>query len=141
MIQTSCIRSGLRSIEKISRRGLAITPIPQCASCRQAHHLPSRLVTACLGSLRLSLCPRSLRLPKDLPGNHAKIGDHIAISEPRNIAGINHPQSISFYRGVVPDLLIRWKYDGMVELTNLISSWVAHHCQISPSYDLATVIP
>ena len=29
----------------------------------------------------------------------------------------------------------------MVELTNLIASWVAHHCQISPSYDLATVIP
>ena len=141
MIQISYVRSGLRSIEKISRRGLAITLIPQCASCRQAHHLPSRLCTACLASLRLSLCPQSLRLPRDLPGNHPKIGDHIAISEPRNIVGVSHLQSIFFYRGVVPDLLIRWKYDGMVELTNLIASWVAHHCEISPSYDLATVIP
>ena len=141
MMQTSYIRSGLRSIEKISRWGLATILVPQCACCRQAHHLPSRLCTACLASLRLSLCPRSLRLPRDLQGNHAKIGDHIAISEPRDIAGISHLQSIFFYRGVVPDLLIRWKYDGMVELTNLIASWVAHHCEISPSYDLATVIP
>ncbi|MEC7492608.1 MAG: phosphoribosyltransferase family protein [Pseudomonadota bacterium] len=50
-------------------------------------------------------------------------------------------QSIFFYREVVPDLLIRWKYDGMVELTNLIASWVANHCQISASYDLATIVP
>ena len=49
-------------------------------------------------------------------------------------------QSIFFYRDVVPDLVIRWKYDGMVELTNLIASWVASHCQISASYDLATIV-
>ncbi len=120
MIQTSHIRSGLRSIEKISRRGLAITLIPQCACCRQANYLPSRLCTACLASLRLSLCPRSLRLPRDLRGNQAKIGDHIALSDPGNIVGISHLQSIFFYRGVVPDLLIRWKYDGMVELITLL---------------------
>ena len=42
---------------------------------------------------------------------------------------------------MVPDLLIRWKYDGMVELTNLIASWVANHCQISASYDPATIVP
>ena len=29
----------------------------------------------------------------------------------------------------------------MVELTNLIASWVANHCQISASYDLATIVP
>jgi predicted amidophosphoribosyltransferase len=42
---------------------------------------------------------------------------------------------------VVPDLLIRWKYDGMVELTKVIASWVANHSQISTSYDLATIVP
>ena len=42
---------------------------------------------------------------------------------------------------MVPDLLIRWKYDGMVELTNLIGSWVANHCQILASYDLVTIVP
>ena len=141
MIQTSSIASGLRSIEKVSKRAMTSIFVPQYACCRQAHHLPSRLCIACLASLRSSLCPRSLRLPKDLPGNLAKIGDSIAISEPHNIVGISYLQSIFFYRGIVPDLLIRWKYDGIAELTSLIAWWVSNHCQISPSYDLATLIP
>ncbi len=115
--------------------------VPQYACCRQAHHLPSRLCIDCLASLRSSLRPRSLRLPRELPGNHAKIGDGIAISEPHNIVGISYLQSIFFYRGIVPDLLIRWKYDGMVELTSLIAWWASNQCQISPSDDLATLIP
>ena len=63
------------------------------------------------------------------------------MTEFHNAAGIRQLQSIFFYRDVVPDLLIRWKYDGMIELTNLIASWVANHCQISASYDLATIVP
>ena len=63
------------------------------------------------------------------------------MTEFHNAAGIRQLQSIFFYRDVVPDLLIRWKYDGMIELTNLIASWVANHCQISDSYDLATIVP
>ena len=142
MTQTSYIRSGLRSIEKISRRALATILVPQCACCRQAHHLPSRLCNVCITSLKSTLCPRSLRFPSDLAGNLLpKTEEPISITSAEQVAGISHLQSIFFYRNVVPDLLIRWKYDGMVELTNLIASWVAHHCQISPSYDLATVIP
>jgi len=95
----------------------------------------------CLASLSTTLCPRSIRLTKALEGSHAKNEDPIAITGAHNVAGISHAQSIFFYRGVVPDLLIRWKYDGMVELTNLIASWVANHCQISASYDLATIVP
>ena len=57
------------------------------------------------------------------------------------MAGASQPQSILFYRDVVLDLLIRWKNDGTVEQTNLIAWWVATHCQISPSYDLATIVP
>ena len=58
-----------------------------------------------------------------------------------NATGISQLQSIFFYRDVVPDLLIRWKYDGMIELTDLIASWVADHSQISASYDTATIVP
>ena len=141
MIRTSSTLAGLRSIEKISRRALATILVPQCACCRRAHHLPSRLCASCLASLRSSLFPRSSRLPRDLPGNQPKTGDRIAISDTHKIPGISHLTSIFFYRDVVPDLLIRWKYDGMVELTNLIASWVAQHCQISPAYDLATIVP
>ena len=142
MTQTSYIRSGLRPIEKISRRALATILVPQCACCRQAHHLPSRLCNVCITSLKSTLCPRSLRFPSDLAGNLlSKTEKPTSITSAQQVAGISHLQSIFFYRNVVPDLLIRWKYDGMVELTNLIASWEAHHCQISPSYDLATVIP
>ena len=40
MILTSSTASWLRSIEKISKRPLATILAPQCACCRQAHHLP-----------------------------------------------------------------------------------------------------
>ncbi|HCG96398.1 MAG TPA: hypothetical protein DEX20_12335, partial [Halieaceae bacterium] len=91
--------------------------------------------------LRSTLCPRSIRLPDDRACNYSQTKDSVTITGAQHVAGISQLQSIFFYRDVVPDLLIRWKYDAMVELTNLIASWVAHHCQISPSYDLATVIP
>lgn len=141
MMPHSSIASGLRSIEKISKRALATVLVPQCACCRQAHHLPSRLCAVCLASLRPALCPRSIRLPNDRACNYSKTKDSITITGAQGVAGISQLQSIFFYRGVVPDLLIRWKYDGMVELTNLIASWAANHCQISDSCDLATIVP
>ena len=141
MMRTSSTGSRLRSIEKISRRALANILVPQCACCRQAHHLPSRLCAACLASLRSTICPRSIRLPNDRVCNYSQTKDSITATGAQHIAGISQLQSIFFYRGVVPDLLIRWKYDGMVELTNLIASWAANHCQISDSYDLATIVP
>ena len=141
MMRTSSTGSRLRSIEKISRRALANILVPQCACCRQAHHLPSRLCAACLSSLRSTICPRSIRLPNDRACNYSQSKVSITATGAQHIAGISQLQSIFFYRDVVPDLLIRWKYDGMVELTNLIASWVAHHCQILASYDLATIVP
>ena len=141
MIRTSSTASRLRSIGKISKRALAIILVPQCACCRQAHHLPSRLCAVCLASLRSTLCPRSIRLPNDRACNYSQTKDSITITGAQHVAGISQLQSIFFYCDVVPDLLIRWKYDGMVELTNLIASWVANHCQISASYDMATIVP
>ena len=140
-MRTSSTVARLRSIEKISRCALATILVPQCACCRQAHHLPSRLCTACLASLRAHLCPRSIRLPNDRACNYSQTKDSISITGTRYVAGISQLQSICFYRDVVPDLLIRWKYDGMVELTNLIALWVANHCQILASYDLVTIVP
>ena len=134
MMRTSSTVARLRSIEKISRRALATILVPQCACCRQAHHLPSRLCAVCLASLRSTLCPRSIRLPNDRACHpqYSRLPKTASlITGAQHVAGISQLQSIFFYRDVVPDLLIRWKYDGMVELTNLIASWVANHCQIS----------
>jgi ComF family protein len=141
MMRTSSTVARLNSIGKISRRALATILVPQCACCRQAHHLPSRLCAVCLASLRSTLCPRSIRLPNDRACHYSRAKDSITITGAQHATGISQLQSIFFYRDVVPDLLIRWKYDGMVELTNLIASWVANHCQISASYDLATIVP
>ena len=141
MTRSSSIESGLRSFGKISRRALATILVPQCACCRQAHHLPSRLCAVCLESLRSTLCPRSIRLPNDRACHYSQTSDSIASTGAQHVAGISRLQSIFFYRDVVPDLLIRWKYDGMVELTKVIASWFANHSQISTSYDLATILP
>ena len=141
MIRTSLTEAKLRSIEMISKRALATALVPQCACCRQAHRLPSRLCAGCLASLRSTLCPPSIRLPNDRACNYSQTKDSITFTGTQHVAGISQLQSIFFYRDVVPDLLIRWKYDGLVELTNLIASWVANHCQIPASYDLTTIVP
>ena len=140
-MRTSSTVAKLRSIEKISRCALATILIPQCACCRQADHLPSRLCAACLASLRSTLCPQSIRLPNDRACNYSQTKDSISITGAQYVAGISQLQSIYFCRDAVPDLLIRWKYDGMVELTNLIASRVLNHCQILASYDLVTIVP
>ncbi|MEC8008172.1 MAG: phosphoribosyltransferase family protein [Pseudomonadota bacterium] len=80
-------------------------------------------------------------MPNDRACNYSRTKDSSTIVGAQHVEGISQLQSIFFYREVVPDLLIRWKYDGMVELTNLIASWVASHCQISVSCDLATIVP
>ena len=141
MMRTSSRVARLRSIEKISRYALATILIPQCACCRQAHQLHSRLRAGCLASLRAHLCPRSIRLPNDRACNYSQTKDSISITGTQHVAGISQLQSIFFYRDVVPDLLIHWKYGSMVELINLIASWVANHCQILASYDLVTIVP
>ena len=127
----------LDSISKASRRVLATLLVPQCACCRQAHQTPERLCAPCLASLQSNLCPPTLRLCSE---SHS-----LKRKEPgerdQTIAGINQLQSTFFYRDAVPDLLVRWKYEGMVELTDVIASLVAQHSQISRSYDLVTVIP
>ena len=141
MTRTSSTVSGLTSIEQFSKRALATILGPQCACCRRAHHLPSRLCAVCLASLRSTLSPRSIRLPTDQACNSSNTKGNITITGAHNVAGISQIQSIFFYSDVVPDPLIRWKYGGMAEQTNLIAWWVATHCQISPSYDLVTIVP
>ena len=141
MIRNSSTASGLRSIEKISKRALATILVPQCSCCQQVHHLPSRLCAVCLASLKSSLYRQSVRLPSDQASDYSKTEDSITIKGAHSVSGVCQLHLIFFYRDVVPDLLIRWRYDGMVELTNVIASWVPDHSQISASYDLATIVP
>ena len=132
--------SRFESIKKVSKRALATILVPQCACCRQAHQSPERLCAACLSSLRANVCPGSMRLSNDPVVSRSNFGRY-RIANTQKIAGVTHLQSAFFYRDVVPDLLIRWKYDGMVELTDLLASWVTDYCQLSHSYDLVTIIP
>lgn len=131
----------MRSIRKISRRALAAILVPQCACCRRTHQLPERLCTACLTSLKSNLCPRPLRLSVERVADRTNIETHYSVPRAQTVAGISHLQSVFYYRDVVPDLLIGWKYNGMVELTDIIAYWETHNCEVSYSYDLVTIIP
>lgn len=73
--------------------------------------------------------------------DRTNIETHYSVPRAQTVAGISHLQSVFYYRDVVPDLLIRWKYNGMVELTDIIAYWVTHKCEVSYSYDLVTIIP
>ena len=141
MIGGLSLVSFMRSTRKISRRALAAILVPQCACCRRTHQLPERLCTACLKSLKSDLCPRSLRLSVERAADRTNIETHYSASRAQRVAGISHLQSVFCYPDVVPDLLIRSKCNGMVELTDIIAYWVTHNCEVSYSYDLVTTIP
>ena len=70
--------------------------------------------------------PGSLRLSNDLVVGRLNF-ERYKIANTQKIGGVTHLQSAFFYRDVVPDLLIRWKYDGMVELTDILASSVTDY--------------
>ena len=131
--------SRFESIKKSRSLRLQLSLSPNARVAGKHINIPSNCV-ACLSSLRANVCPGPLRLSNGLVVGRSNFGHH-RIENTQKIGWINHLQSAFFYRDVVPDLLIHWKYDGMVELTELLASWVTDYCQLSHSYDLVTIIP
>ena len=126
-MQSSLVRSyGIKILTTVLQ--------PRCALCDEHHRLPDRLCFACkisiasaeregcAGRLRGSSVARSQRsgfanrtLPKHNEQQH----------QSKDLGALDTVISAFNYQGAVPDLITRWKYQGMVELTDYIAELVA----------------
>ena len=49
--------------------------------------------------------------------------------------------SAFYYQGAVAELITRWKYRSMIELTNYIAGLITDALIAPPNYDIVTAIP
>ena len=127
---------------------------PRCALCDEHHRLPDRLCSACkisiasaeregfAGGLSVSSVgsfQRSGFANRTLPKHNEQ--QH----QSKDLGALDTVVSAFNYQGAVPDLITRWKYQGMIELTDYIAELVAELTSKGklsmPDHDLVTAIP
>lgn len=127
---------------------------PRCALCDENHRLADRVCSACKMSIanaeRVNI-DESLRTGPESPCQRQQasrvVGASRAGTEPHNnnLGVLDTVVSAFNYQGVIPNLITRWKYRGMIELTDYIAECVAEliarRTLSIPKQNLVTVVP
>ena len=127
---------------------------PRCALCDEHHRLPDRLCSACKISIASAeregfagvLSVGSIG-PYQRSGlvNRTFSRCNEQQQQSKNLGALDTVISAFNYQGAIPDLITRWKYQGIIELTNYIAELVAELAargKLSmPHHNLVTVIP
>ena len=129
---------------------------PRCALCDENHGLPDRLCPACKISIASAERERfedSLRASAAIPRQRQAVSSVVRSSragaerqgQGQNLAILDTVISAFNYQSAVPELITRWKYQGMIELTDymaaLVTELIAKGKLSMPDYNLVTVIP
>ena len=127
---------------------------PRCALCDEHHRLPDRLCSACKISI--------------VSAEREEFGGDLSVSnigpyqrsgfaskrlfrykeqqhQSKNLGALDTVVSAFNYQGAIPDLITRWKYQEMIELTDYIAERIAELTASGkmsiPDHNLVTVIP
>ena len=139
-----------------SHLNLMLTTVlqPRCALCNENHRLPDRLCHACKVSIAsthrnalneaLSGCRISpYQRQKTREKNHSDLTE--AQRQHENLSALDTVVAAFDYQGAIPELITRWKYQGMIELTDYIAGLIAERAAIGalsmPDHNLVTVVP
>lgn len=127
---------------------------PRCALCDEHHRLPDRLCSACkisIASAEREGFAGGLSVSSIGPYQRSGLVNRTFSryneqqQQSKNLGALDTVISAFNYQGAIPDLITRWKYQGMIELTNYIAELVAELAargKLSmPDHDLVTVIP
>lgn len=123
---------------------------PKCALCDKHHRTTDKLCDPCQAAILALRKPGtnclSIRTESD-------VGTPLCamINNKERSLGIQNPcahkralESLSsafYYQGAVAELITRWKYRSMIELTNYIAGLITDALITPPNYDIVTVIP
>ncbi len=127
---------------------------PRCALCDENHRLPNRLCSACKISIAsaeregvvgdLSVSSIGPNQPSGL-AQRTLARQNEQQHQSKNLGALDTVISAFNYQDAIPDLITRWKYQGMIELTDYIAELVAEltaRGKLSmPDHNLVTVIP
>ena len=127
---------------------------PRCALCDEHHRLPDRLCSACKISIAYAeregfadgLIVSSVgSAQRSGFANKKRSRDSEEQHKSKDVGALDTVVSAFNYQGVIPNLITRWKYQGMIELTDYIAELVAELTakgKLSmPDHNLVTVIP
>lgn len=114
---------------------------PICVNCHMLHSKPHRLCEDCLRSLRANLCPHWLRHRPRHGTQLLHRTPQLMSALPQAPAAIDHLQSLFLYNGVLPNMITRWKYEGALELTDIMAQWGSRYSHVPNTYDFVTTIP
>ena len=123
--------------------------VPRCALCDTVHLSPNRLCDGCIASLechhRQTSSSSDAIVTKDSLAAYSTDGlprtQHQSRAPPF-IPDVRRLESAFNYQGKVPDLITRWKYKRMLELTPIIARWISASSAVpTKSYDVVTPIP
>ena len=127
---------------------------PRCALCDEHHRLPDRLCSACkisIASAERDGFAGDLNVSTISGYQRSGLGNRILsrhtehYHQTKNLGALDTVISAFNYQGAIPDLITRWKYQGMIEITNYIAELVAELAARGtlsmPDHDLVTVIP
>ena len=139
-----------------SHLNLVLTTVlePRCALCDEHHRLPDRLCSACkisIASAEREGFAGDLSVSSIGPYQRSGLVNRTFSryneqqQQSKNLGALDTVVSAFNYQGAVPDLITRWKYQGMIELTDYIARLVAELTakgKLSiPDHNLVTVIP
>ena len=126
-MQSSLVRSyGIKILTTVLQ--------PRCALCDENHGLPDRLCSACktsIASAERETFDQDLSTGMDTLSQQREFYRSARLSQPelqyrrKNLAVLDTVVSAFNYQGAIPDLITRWKYQGMIELTDYIAKLVA----------------
>jgi len=123
---------------------------PRCAVCDENHRCPDRLCPACKIAIAyakretlaeaVSACRVNSNHRQGLPNNSGskQPGAH---DQDKNLDALDVIVSAFNYQGAIPELITRWKYHGMIELTDYIANLIAELNLSISDHNLVTVIP
>ena len=127
---------------------------PRCALCDEDHRLADRVCYACKMSIANAervTGHEGLRTGAQSPCQRRKDLKAVRSSrvgaKPHNetFGALDMVVSAFNYQGAIPDLITRWKYRGMIELTDYIAECVAEliarRTLSIPKHNLVTVVP
>ena len=103
---------------------------PKCALCDGHHCSADKLCDSCKSAIL------ALRKPGT---NYLSIRTESGIKTP--LYAMEGLSSAFYYKGAVAELITRWKYRSMIELTDYIAGLITDASIAPPNHDIVTVIP
>ena len=140
----------MQKLRSHAHRVLTTVLQPKCALCDGHHCSADKLCDSCKSAILALRKPETnylpirtesgLKTPLSAMMHNKKRGPGIRNSN-ANKHAMERLSSAFYYKGAAAELITRWKYRSMIELTDYIAGLITDASIAPPNHDIVTVIP